>query len=341
MDGVVLIALFLFCVFADLLELTQAVSKRRYRAFAAGTHANRWSHFNSYIRFCIFYGLNDLPASDNNLSLFAEFLCRTAISPTSVLNALSSLKAFHFFLDLDTSGFSSYRYQLTRRAISRSFNHQIRQATPLPIQVLRDICFAARTYGEMGLVFETLCLILFFTLSRLSSLVPLSNSSSDLPRAVMVSDVHPKDNSFTINIKFSKTCLVFASNCEVPIVPYRSENGICPFEALKRLLLTHKRRSYGNCPLFSWLEGRSEESRLNYFTAQTDRELLNKILLMIGQHQEGYTFHSFRRGGCHRAYSRGAALSDIKSLGGWRSDAVEIYLPSNAAKLRVAKTLTG
>ena len=88
-------------------------------------------------------------------------------------------------------------------------------------------------------------------------------------------------------------------------------------------------------------EGRSEKSRLNYFTAQTARELLNKILLMIRQHQEGYTFHSFRRGGCHRAYSRGAALSDIKSLGGWRSDAVEIYLPSNAAKIRVAKTLTG
>ena len=70
MNGVVLIALLLSCAFADLLELTQAVSKRRYRAFAAGTHANRWSHFNCYIRFCIFYGLNDLPASDNNLSLF-------------------------------------------------------------------------------------------------------------------------------------------------------------------------------------------------------------------------------------------------------------------------------
>ena len=255
---------------------------------------------------------------------FLQIFCRTAISPTSVLNALSSLKAFHFFLDIDTSGFSSYKYQLTRRAISRSFNHQIRQATPLPILVLRDICFAARSYGEMGLVFETLCLILFFTLCRLLSLVPLSNSSSDLPRTVLVSDVHPIDNSFTINIKFSKTCQVFASNCEVPIVPYRSENGICPFGVLKRLLLTHKRPSYGNCPLFSWLEGRSEKSRLNYFTVLTARELLNKTLLMIGQHQEGYTFHSFRRGGCHRAYSRGAALSDIKSLGGLRSDAYHL-----------------
>ena len=63
------------------------------------------------------------------------------------------------------------------------------------------------------------------------------------------------------------------------------------------------------------------------------RSWLNDILRVLGLSQRGFTSHSFRRGGCHKAYKNGATVADLKFMGNWKSDATTLYLPAERAHL--------
>ena len=77
-----------------------------------------------------------------------------------------------------------------------------------------------------------------------------------------------------------------------------------------------------------------------FFTLKTAREWLSLGLLELGEQEHGYSFHSLRRGVCTRAFQRGADATDIKLLGGWRSEAVRLYIPDIDARARAASSLT-
>ena len=132
---------------------------RRSFAFRPGTVQNHNSHIKSYVRFRIAFGLVDFPASGNTLSLFAEFLCRSFTSPRSVTNTLSSVKFFHLLLGFSTLGFDSFHFALTKRALTRSVRHLVRQVEPITPVMLDRICDWSMNMGAKGLAFKALCVI--------------------------------------------------------------------------------------------------------------------------------------------------------------------------------------
>ena len=192
-------------IFSALFDLQQNIEERCKCAFRPGTISNHRTHFRNYIRFCIYFGLVDLPASGNTLSLFSEFLCRTYLAPASVLNALSSIEFYHSLLDFSLTGFSSFRFLLTKRALPRSVRFEPHPAEPITIDILRQLSRLCNKLGPQGLAFKTLCLVSFHSLARLSTLVPATQSRPDLTRSVLISDVAVTPSGFNLVLKWSKT----------------------------------------------------------------------------------------------------------------------------------------
>ena len=93
-------------------------------------------------------------------------------------------------------------------------------------------------------------------------------------------------------------------------------------------------------PLFSISGARSRSGASPVsLTMAVARGWLQLLLVALGRGARDFSFHSFRRGACTRAFERGAETGDIMQLGGWRSDAVRAYLPAMEARRRAARSL--
>ena len=303
-----------------------------------GTHANHLSHLLSFLRFCLHFQLTDLPSSTDTLSVFAEFLLQSGRAPNSVLNTLSSIKYFHLVKGLSMAGFESFNYRMLRLAIPRSIKHLPSGATPIDKNILDLIAVNALKFGRQGLAFACLCLVSFYTMARLSSLVPLHAFDLDLQRTLLLSDVVSHNNGFDICVKWGKTDQPPTKGIVVPIVKTQNSRHLCPVAFLSNLIKNLKPCNPAVTPLFAW-HAKSSSAGVRFFTVSSARWWLQRMLRLINKSQLGYTFHSFRKGSCQLAYNAGANLADIKFMGNWRSDAIKQYLPADSARLRTSKIL--
>ena len=324
---------------AALFVLQRDMEARRRFAFRPGTVANHRTHLHSFIRFCIYFNLVDLPASGNTLSLFTEFLTGTYSAPNSIFNALSSVRFYHNLLGFSTVGFEDFQFQLTKRALPRSVRFEPNPALPITVDILKGICEFADTQGVMGVAFKTLCVISFHTLARLSSLVPSSRSKLDCTRTVLIEDVLSTQNGFEIIIKWSKVQQFLSQKLTLPLVEGRRQDGTCPAVALSKLLVGLLPGAPVSTPLFAWRELIKGVPKFGYFTIPLARLWLRRALSNVGLDDGKYTFHSFRRGGCQYGYLKGADVGDLKFLGGWNSDAIQSYLPVAQGMSRAANFL--
>ena len=325
----------LCCFISDLLSLKTAADRRRYLALCPGTHANHNTHLLHYVRFCTFFSLLDFPAAPNTLCLFAEFLIRSYKSPTSVLNALSSVKFFHLLGHFDVTAFSNFRFLLTRRAIPRSFNFVQHPTSGLDLTQLKSLCNLARSLGVQGKVFATLCITLFFSMARLSSFLPSSLSVFDHTKIVTLGDISVTKFGFNLKLNWSKTDQNFGRGIIIPLLKAR-DPALCPVLALSDLINILPLNVKSSIPLFSWVLG--QDGPLHSFTISMARLWLSRLCKLLKWNSH-ITFHDFRRGSCRLAYDKGADLYAIKALGNWKSDCIDIYLPSHSARLRAATKL--
>ena len=325
-------------VFSELRELKEAADKRRYLALRPGTHANHSMHLLTFLRFCISFELSDFPASDSTLCMFAEFLLRSYKAPKSVLNVLSSIKFYHSLKNFDISGFNTFKFLLTKQAISKSVRHSSNSATPMTKKILKDICRIALSRGDQGLAFASLCVVAFFALARLSSLVPEDIKCIDISKVVALADVRPHQLGLQVRIRWSKTDQCSQRGIVVPILASKTDGGLCPVVILSSLIIKLSHCEPLHTPLFTWCK-KNNNNALQTFSMASARSWLTDILRVLGLSQKGFTFHSFRRGGCHEAYRGGATVADLKFMGNWKSDAINLYLPAKRARLRAALAL--
>ena len=98
-------------------------------------------------------------------------------------------------------------------------------------------------------------------------------------------------------------------------------------------------------PLFSFPAnggaGRITRGTVACFTMRVARKWLGVLLGAIGRGNEGFTFHSLRRGACTLAFRNGADEAALRALGGWRSEAVRGYYDARDARNRAAAALSG
>ena len=178
----------LFSFITDRRRLQQMASRRRKQAFRPGTVANQDSAALLYLAFTIYYRFTDLPASEGTLLCFAEFLLRSYSAAKSVTNTLSAVKRLHLDLRLPTEVFESPALHRWKRALPLTVRCVPHRAPPLPLAILEQLCSRTAAWGHRGRNMAALYSLLFHTLTRLSTLLPVSEARFDPTRNATPAD---------------------------------------------------------------------------------------------------------------------------------------------------------
>ena len=283
-----------------------------------------------------------LPASADTLLCFAEFLLRSYQARKSVLNVLASVRRLHTECGFDISGFEAPGLDLWKRALTLTHRHVPQGAPPFPLELLRQLCGRAGSLGTKGVVFSGLLAVLFYSMVRVSSLVPGTRQVFDHTRLPCAGDVSFRtDGTALLRVRWAKNAQVAGQGFTVPLLPVAGSPA-CPVGNLRRVLGLWERGDLSR-PLFAF-SGAEDEGGMGYrgFTISLAREWFATLLQAqgIAAGGRGFTLHSLRRGACSLAFRNGARETDLQALGGWRSSAVKCYYEAGDARRRAAEALT-
>ena len=308
------------------------------QAFRPGTRANQRSHVLLFLAFTLHFGLQAFPAAARTLLCFGEFLLRSYRAPGSVTNVLASVRGFHLVKGFSTLGCDDVRMALFKRALPLTVRHAPAPAPPVTLALLERLCTRALQCGTLGAVFATFMSVLFFSVARASSLLPGAGGGIDSTRCPTWEDVRAGKGGLLLQLKWGKNRQSLAEAFWVPLREMKGSRA-CPVSNLSRL-----RGLWGkevdSLPLFAWpTAGGDRQGKPVLLTLRLARQWLKLFLGQLGRASEGFTLHSFRRGAATLAFSNGANLEDVRKLGGWKSEAVNCYVPALEARNRAAAHL--
>ena len=291
----------------------------RSSAFASGTTKNLHLQWRTFIAFCLFFQLGDIPASLNTICVYAQFLSRSFSSVDSVRNYLHGVKVLHVLLGYEFKHLESIDCRLLLRGLDRTKLHHVKQALPITPHILAAIF----RYFDMSRPLHVACwvafLFAFFTMSRKANIVPPSVAKFDHRKHLSRGDVMVGEHGLLVYLSWSKTNQLGKRNVFIPL-PCLPNSFLCPVLAYKRLL------SLTPCddllPAFSY----SLSPRLQCLTEFRFVNILRSMLRKAGFRAESYSGHSFRRGGATFAFKAKVPGELIKLQGDWASDAYLRYL---------------
>lgn len=126
--------------------------------------------------------------------------------------------------------------------------------------------------------------------------------------------LHLHPSSLTLTLPSSKTD-PFASGVDIHLAK-APLSPLCPVSAIRNLLIRYP--AGPDAPAFSRMFGS--------FSKQYFVDKLHELLLKAGTSTKGFSGHSLRKGAAVSAKGKGISRDDIKTLGRWKSDAVDVYI---------------
>jgi hypothetical protein len=286
-------------------------------AFARNTVRTYKSQTNSYLRFCVNYGLQPVPATQQTLCTYMAFLSRS-LTPSSVKGYMNAVRLLHIESGFVNPLVDNWEITMIQRGMSRLMGSPPKQKLPITIAILIDIR-RVLSDSPADVAFWAACVIAFFGFLRKSTLLP-SSGELTLNKFIARSDITELSlQSFVLLIRFSKTIQFGQRVLSIPYVACANVK-LCPVRAvLKHFGLSMIPTSR---PLFNYLVDGREVTFTNAFFMKRLRDALRAT----GHPASDISCHSFRHGGASLAYMVGMSAVDIKQRGDWRSNAFERYL---------------
>jgi hypothetical protein len=298
------------------LQLEASTFKRA--AFSESTKASYRSHRNAYLRFCLFFDLVPVPATQLTLRTYVAFLARS-IKSSGINGYLNIVRIMHLEAGMENPLVANYELNMIKRGVARQLGTPAVQMLPLEVSMLRKMFSFYDMSESVNLCFGAALLVGFFGMLRKSSLL-LKFANSPPESGLCRSDVENLTiDHFVLVVRKSKTNQFGRRVHRVPFVSC-TETSLFPVNALLSHLVASKLPSSAN--LFSYVEvGRT--IILNH------ADFVRKLRLglsAIGLNPSLFSGHSMRRGGCTMGFEAGLSVVDLKLRGDWQSDAVERYL---------------
>jgi hypothetical protein len=158
---------------SGLLALREEARLLKSRAFADSTKASYRTHLLTYLRFCIHYGVEPVPATQNTIICYTAHLARS-LAPVSVNIYMNIVRILHEEAGLQNPLALNYEFNMVKRGLRRVKGVPPRQKAPITIPILiklhGDVDFCLNSEKA----FWCAILIGFFGFLRKSSLFPLS-----------------------------------------------------------------------------------------------------------------------------------------------------------------------
>ena len=237
-------------------------------------------------------------------------------------------------MGLDTTLFRSPELRQIWRGISLTCRHTPTPSYPIDVTELRFMVVQCGVLGMNAVCFKAFLTLLYFTMVGASSFLPSTGSEFDSSQHLLWEDIHFSPSCLNLSLKWAKNPQTLSTPFVLPIFN-NPDLIICPVHALKTLAYLE-----GNVtptgPVFKVLMLSGATRLLDLPTA---RDWLSQVVALTPLLSKFVTLHSFRKGSCSTAFMSGAALSDLKLFGGWRSESVLAYSSALPARLGVADHL--
>jgi hypothetical protein len=276
-------------------------------------------HLRAYSAFCIYFDKPMFPTTFQVMSAYIQCLGNSFQSSTSILNYVQTIKTLHKLLDHEFPDTSSFLFKLQIRGLARTLQHMPKQAQPVDPHTLIKCYHLLALHTPLHQSVWSAFTIAFFTMARLSNLVPASPTSFDPSKHLTRADVVVTGDTMMVAYKWSKTNQYGARQLVIPLVSI-PDHPLCPVSAFNNLLTSSPASPTDSA--FSYKQGHLTmcltQSRLIYIF----RTLLSKL----GMDSSLYSGHSFRRSGATWAFLSGVRSELIKHQGDWKSDCYLRYL---------------
>ena len=286
--------------------------------YAESTKASYRTHLRTYLRFCLKFDLTPVPANQTTLISYITFLARS-LKPSSITCYLNIIRILHLESGFKNPLENNFAVSNLKKGISRVKGIPPNQKLPITCQILLQIkaqlCFCL----AKDIVFWAACLTGYYGLLRKKSLLPISmNNKGD--SCILRSDLTVNDCSvFTITVRKTKTIQCGERVLSLPFVSCPN-SSLCPYQAMMALLLVAPKDP--TLPLFSY----KFRGEILSWTHASFTYKLKALISKAGLDASLYSGHSFRRGGATLGFEVGLSISEIKSRGDWKSNAVHEYV---------------
>jgi integrase len=269
--------------------------------------------------FCLYFGLQPVPASTQVLCLFGQFLARSFKSISSIRAYISGVRTLHLFLDVPFVPEPTFVLSLTLKGIAKALRHFPLQKLPITPHILVRIFDQLDPNSEFHAALWCSFLFGFLLCARKSNLMPISAAKFNPNLCLLRYDVKVSPNGLVICIKWSKTNQTGERFLTIPLLPCPG-SVLCPVLAFERM--TYSRKASDSLPLFSFIKA----GKLSFLTFHVFDKELKRLISRIGLDPTLYSGHSFRRGGATWAFAQGFTSEALKLLGDWKSDAFLLYI---------------
>ena len=276
-----------------------------------------------FVQFCYVFGIPLEAPTASHFGAFTEFLVQDSVHPNTIKNYFSAIKAlFSWWEKWEVVRLlNSQTWTRTHKAIANSVRPTIPDKTAVSIEhlyMMLDVCSQDASLFALAVAIS----LAFFGYLRISNIAPDSASSFDATRHSTVQDIVPTHGGLLFRVRWSKTRQHSTPAQYIPI-PSLGDSPICPAAAWFRYCRTVTPACLrDNAPLLCG----SESTMHTATTTSRLRRQLRDVTTLAGLGDEGYTPHSFRRGGASFSHHAGVSIEAIKIHGTWTSDAVRGYL---------------
>ena len=157
-------------------SLLQEVRHSQRHAFAEGSHSNLRTQFRTYFGYCIYFGRVPLPADLDTVCGYAQFLSHSVQHPT-IHNYLSGVKMLHILTGHSYPFTGNGILRLVLRGIHRLHPFTTTRAPPVTPDILLALFRVVDHRDSLQSTVFACALLLFFTMSRLGSVLPASSKT--------------------------------------------------------------------------------------------------------------------------------------------------------------------
>jgi hypothetical protein len=118
---------------SGLAGLIQEAKRFKAGAFATSTKAAYRTHLQTYLRYCLFYDLEPVPATQQTLTCYVAHLART-MAPKSVDIYMNIIRIIHEEAGLANPLLMNYEVRMVKRGVTHEKGTPSKQKAPSRLQ---------------------------------------------------------------------------------------------------------------------------------------------------------------------------------------------------------------
>ena len=244
-------------VYAERLrQLDSKMCVSTLHGIAKSSQKNFKTHVNTYVEFCIYFGLPLFPADSLQMRRYLQYLSDFHKSVDSSRSYVTGVRSLHEIFGFPPPP-GDHLYQLTVSGIRRDKGHVVRQAMGMTPEILAEMCPLVQLTDPVQFTAWVAILSGFYLLLRKSNLVPDSVPSFSADKQLTRSNFIRFKDCYVVRVYWSKTIQYFDRCLDILMLP-NPDVQLCPVYWLDRYFSMFAANPFE--PAFCWLKAHTNQS---------------------------------------------------------------------------------